>query len=92
VIDKIFSITIVVAVGYWYWQGPYQEKYHPSYETRLQKNAEDMALCMHGAAYREGATGVGSSSTNYSDVCAARLNLYQHQGGWHSYNDKRPNK
>jgi len=90
VFDKLLSIAVIVAVGYWYWQGPYQEKYHPSYQTQLQENAMNMTRCMHAADYRAGAT--GSASGDSSEVCAAKFNVYQHEGEWHSYDEKRPNR
>lgn len=89
-IGKIFSIAVIVAAAYWYWSGPYQDRTNPSYEQRLQKHAEDMALCTRGAAYRLGATGEGQGATGSEEECAQRYNLYLHEGRWHSYDEKRP--
>lgn len=89
-LGRIFSIAVVIAAAYWYWTGPYQDRTNPSYEQRLQQHAEDMALCMRGAAYKAGATGDGSGDAEES--CARRYNLYQHEGRWHSYDEKRPDQ
>ena len=86
-IGRIFSIAVIVAAGYWYWTGPYQAKNNPSYEARLQQNGENMTQCIRGLAYREGAT--GESSGNAEESCAEKYNLYQYEGKWHSYDEKR---
>ncbi|MEH6635302.1 MAG: hypothetical protein V7700_07265 [Halioglobus sp.] len=86
-IGRIFSIAVVIAAAYWYWTGPYQAKHHPSYEARLQKNTDDMAMCMRGAAYKAESTGL--SEGNAEETCAQRFNLYKDKGKWHSYDEKR---
>lgn len=78
---------MLLAAAYWYWTGPYQAKNHPSYEARLQKNTENMGQCMRGAAYKAGATGSGDG--NAEETCAKRFNLYEYEGKWHSYDEKR---
>lgn len=87
-LGRIFTLAVLVAAAYWYWSGPYQESRNPSYEKKLEKNAEDMKLCIRTANYKAGATGEGSG--NYEQKCAKKFNLYQHGGNWHSYDDVRP--
>ena len=85
-------LATIIAAGYWYWTGPYQEKTNPSYAAGLKKNQENMALCLRGAAYKMGATGTGSGtgSGDPEQDCAGTYNLYKHEGRWHSYDQKRP--
>jgi hypothetical protein len=91
-IGRIFSIAVILAACYWYWSGPYQAKTNPSYEARLKKNSEDMALCMRGASYQLGATGSGSGPEIAEENCAEKYNLYEYEGRWHSYGVKRPDQ
>lgn len=87
-LEKIILTVVVIAAGYWYWSGPYQEKNNSSHEQMLQENAENIARCLHGAAYKLGATGV--SSGNAEEQCAKKYNLYKHEGQWYSYDKIRP--
>ena len=90
--ERIILLAAVIGAAYWYWSGPYQDKINPSYEAVLKTNAEDMALCMRGAAYKLGATGGGSDSTLAEQECAKQYNLYKYEGRWHRYDMKRPNQ
>ena len=87
-LGRVFTLAVILGAGYWYWSGPYQQQHNPSYEQRLKKNAENMRLCMRGAAYGAGAT--GETSGNPEQRCAERFNLYKLDGQWHSYDDARP--
>jgi hypothetical protein len=86
-LGRIFSIVVIVGAAYWYWSGPYQARVHPSHEAQLEKNAENMRLCVRGIAYKAGATGMGSADGEKS--CAEKYNVYEKDGKWHSYDQKR---
>ena len=86
-LGRLITIAVIVGAAYWYWSGPYQERVNPSYEQQLRKNAEDMRLCIRGGNYQLGATGEGRG--DIEQRCAAKFNLYQHEGQWHSYDDVR---
>jgi hypothetical protein len=84
---RILTIALLAGAGYWYWSGPYQDQRNPSYEQKLEKNAKDMSLCIHGKNFQLGATGSGEG--NPEEACARKFNLYLHDGKWHSYDDVR---
>ncbi|MCB1846212.1 MAG: hypothetical protein KDI04_02205 [Halieaceae bacterium] len=86
-LGRLISIAIIAAAAYWYWTGPYQQRVNPSYEQKLRNNADEMRLCIRSGNYQLGATGVGAG--NVEQRCAEKLNLYQHEGQWHSYDDVR---
>ena len=85
--ERLLSVAMLIGLGYWYWSGPYQDRVNPDMDARLGKYAEDMRSCVHGLNYKAGATGEGSGDPQI--VCAKRLNLYLHEGQWHSYDDVR---
>lgn len=85
--ERLLTLALLVGAGYWYWSGPYQDRVNPDMSKKLEQYAEDMRLCVHGLNYKAGATGEGSGDPE--QVCAARLNLYLHEGRWHSYDDVR---
>lgn len=86
-LGRLITLVLVVGLGYWYWSGPYQARVNPSYEQRLQDNAEKMRLCIRSENYRVGATGMGTGSAE--DNCAKQHNLYRDKGQWYSYDDVR---
>lgn len=84
-IGKIVVSLIVVAVGYWYWSGPYQRDQVSQEERQLLENTRNMENCMHreaslGAA--RGITGVGGMENNGQKLCAEKFKLYLHEGQW----------
>ena len=92
-ISAIVRFLVFVAIVwfiYWYWSGPWQEKVNPSYEAILEDNAEKMDLCVRGAAYQRGATGMGPGERAAQEQCAQELNLYELDGRWHSHDMARP--
>jgi hypothetical protein len=91
VLTRILIFGAIIAAGYWYWSGPWQEKAHPSYEALLEKNEENMRLCMRSAAFEMGATGTGTAAAGAREQCAEKYNLYELDGRWHSYDVPRPN-
>lgn len=84
---RLITIAIILAAGYWYWSGPYQDRENLDYERKLRDNAEKMRLCMHGKNYKLGATGIGGGNAEQS--CAEKYNLYLDDGRWYSYDDVR---
>ncbi|HDY82015.1 MAG: hypothetical protein DRQ65_07135 [Gammaproteobacteria bacterium] len=90
--ERIILLAALIGASYWYWSGPYQAKINPDYEALLKKNSEDMALCMRGAAYQQGATGSGAGAEIAEENCAEKYNLYEYGGRWHSYDVKRPDQ
>jgi len=84
-IRSLITLVIIIAVGYWYWSGPYQQKHHPSYRQKLDANAEAMRMCLYGKAY---AAGSGKNIVGDPEqLCAKKLNFYQENGEWHDYDD-----
>ena len=84
---RLLTYLAIIAAGYWYWSGPYQDKGLSSYETQLQENTDNMMLCIRGKNYKAGATGFGDGSPE--EMCAKRYNLYTHDGQWYSYDAAR---
>lgn len=89
-LQRLIAIAMIAAAGYWYWQGPYQERINPSYETFLEQNKQRMAQCTRGKAYQLGATGSGVDGEAAKKECAEELNVYWEDGNWHSYSRARP--
>lgn len=84
---KYFPLLAVLAVGYWYWQGPYQEGRPSSLEQQLQENAKTMKRCMRREASMTAAAGMAGAATGSGDpeaLCAQEHNLYLLDGEWHS--------
>ena len=86
-IGRLFTLAVIIGAGYWYWSGPYQARVNPSYEQKLDRYAEQMRECIRGENYKAGST--GGSTADPETECAQRLNLYRHEGRWHSYDDVR---
>lgn len=85
--ERLLTLALLLGAGYWYWSGPYQARTKPSAEQKLEHYAEEMRLCVRGLNYKAGATGEGTGDPE--QVCARKLNLYRHDGRWHSYDDTR---
>ncbi len=85
---RLITMALLIALAYWYWQGPYHEKNNPNYEQRLENNTQAMRECMHSEAYKAGATGLNEGSPE--TLCANKLNLYQAEDGrWYNYAQNR---
>ena len=80
--------VVFAAAAWWVWNGPLHDMRTVTAEEQLQVNAEEMARCLHGMAYVEGA-GSGSSADPEA-ACARKLNLYRHEGQWYSHSTPRP--
>ena len=85
-IGRLFTLAVIIGAVYWYWSGPYQERVNPSYEKKLERYAEEMRKCIRGVNYK---ASTGATTGDPEQVCAKRLNLYRHEGRWHSYDDVR---
>jgi hypothetical protein len=87
-IGKLFTLAFIIGASYWYYNGPYQDRVNPSYETRLENYAGEMRLCIRGLNYKSGSTGEVQSGTP-EDICARQNNFYRKDGKWHSYDEAR---
>jgi hypothetical protein len=86
VFGRLLTIAFLVAAGYWYWSGPYQEQRNPSAGKKLEKDIEDMRQCVRGMNYKSGAT--GESGGNPDEICAEKFNLYFYEGEWRSIDQR----
>ena len=84
---KLVLYGAIIAAGYWYWSGPYQEGRQSGYDKQLEDNNEKMVMCVRGKNYNAGATGKVSGSPEV--VCAQEYNFYQKNGQWYSYDSIR---
>jgi hypothetical protein len=81
-IGRLLTLAILLAAGYWYWSGPYQQQRNPDAQQQLEKAIEDMRECIRGQNYKAGATGV--SEGNPEQICAEKYKLYLYEGEWRS--------
>ena len=88
--SKLVVLLALIAAGYWYWSGPYQEGLQPGSDKQLRENAKNMERCMRqeasmaGSAGMVGAVGVAGDGEK---LCAQKYNLYLREGQWHSSAD-----
>jgi hypothetical protein len=83
---KLIVIALVVAAGYWYWTGPYQQGGQSGGEKRLQENARNMERCVRREASMNASSGMAGGGVSMGDsekLCAGELGLYQQDGQWH---------
>jgi len=80
-VGRLIALAIIIGAAWWYWTGPYRESREPDSPAQLEQNAEDMRLCLRGAAYGPGATGVGGGDEEAQ--CAEKLGLYEVEGTWY---------
>ena len=80
-------VCVLVGAGYWYFFGLSSTSGSPSYEQRMLGNKSAMATCVREAEYA--ASRMAVNADNAESECAAKLNLYYEDGGWHSYKDSR---
>jgi len=84
---KLIVILALVAGGYWYWSGPYQEGRPSSGERQLQENARIMERCIRREASMNATMGMAGGSVRGDDgekLCAAEHGLYLQDGQWHN--------
>ena len=86
-VQRIRALALVIAGGYWYWAGPYQERVNPNYQQKLRQNDEAMRDCMYRKNYAASRT--MTSAGDPEETCSNELNLYQSEGRWHSYDEAR---
>lgn len=79
---RLLTIAILVAAGYWYWSGPYQQQRNPDAAHMLEADLEKMRQCLRGMNYKIGATGIAEG--NPEEICAEKFNLYYYEGEWRS--------
>jgi hypothetical protein len=84
---KLIVIAVLVAAGYWYWTGPYQQGGQSSGDKRLQENARNMERCVRREASMNAASGMAGGAVSAGDgekLCASELGLFQRDGQWHN--------
>ena len=84
---SIITVAVVVAIGYWYWSGPYQSKVNPTYGEQMRQNSEAMRECIYNKKYA--ASRMVKNAGHTEEICSRELNLYMEDGQWHSYDDRR---
>ncbi|TDG11976.1 hypothetical protein E2F43_16585 [Seongchinamella unica] len=80
-------VCAVVAAGYWYLFGLDFRVDSPSYEQKMLRNKSALAQCIREEEYA--ASRMATSAANAEADCAAKLNLYWEDGGWHNYRESR---
>ncbi len=81
-IGRFVTLAILLAAGYWYWSGPYQQQRNPDAQQQLEQAIEGMRECIRGKNYKSGATGVIEGDPE--QICAEKFNLYLYEGEWRS--------
>ncbi len=84
---SILIVGMVVAIGYWYWSGPYQERVNPTPAQKVRQNSNAMSDCIARKHYAD--TRMATDSGDLEQKCMQELNLYLEDGEWHSYDDVR---
>ena len=82
---KLIAIAAIVALGYWYYQGPYQESRLVTPEERAQENARAMDRCVReerSVSVGGAMAGAMTVGEDYGDRCADKLGLVQRDGRW----------
>ena len=84
---KLIVILAIMAGGYWYWAGPYQENKLSPAEAQLVENAQLMKRCVAKEKSMAGAAGMGGMGGMADDpetFCARENNLVFEGGEWHA--------
>ena len=87
---RFVVLLALVAAGYWYWSGPYQESRQSSPSDQLSRNAEIMKRCiaqegrMQSAGGLAGVADVGATGEDAERLCAAKTNLVKRDGQWYA--------
>ena len=76
-------VFAVVGAGYCYLFGMDSSSGSPTYEQQLMRNKSALSQCIRKEEYA--ARRMALSAANAEAECAAKLNLYWEDGGWHSY-------
>ncbi len=82
---KLIVIAAIVALGYWYYQGPYQQSRLVTPEERAQQNARAMDRCMReerSVSVGGAMAGAMTVGEDYEGRCAEKLGLVQRDGQW----------
>jgi len=89
-LGKIIVLLAAVAVGYWYWSGPYQQGQQSGEEQRIKENARIMEGCMRQESSMNAATGMagmGGVADDGRKLCADKYDLFFDEGEWRSKNN-----
>jgi len=87
---KAVVLLAIIAAGYWYWSGPYQQGGSTRGDRQLHENAKNMERCMRQEASMNAASGMAGGAVGAGDpeaLCAQKYGLYQHEGQWLSRDD-----
>lgn len=86
-LGKLIVIIALVAGGYWYWSGPYQEGQPSGGEKQLQENARIMKRCIRREASMNAASGMAGGAVDSGGaekLCAEEHGLYLQGSQWHN--------
>ncbi len=84
---KLIVILALVAGGYWYWSGPYQDGRQSGGEIQLEENARIMERCLRREASMTASMGMAGGGVSQDDgekLCAEKHGLYLRDGQWHN--------
>jgi len=85
---RLIILAIVIAGGWWYYNGPWQAQRHPDYDTRKAQLQEDIRNCILAKERKLSMT--GKSEGVPEEVCSEQYNAYRAENGqWHSYDETR---
>ena len=86
-LGKLIVIAALVAAGYWYWSGPYQDGQQSGGARQLQENAKTMERCKRREASMNATMGMAGGGVSQDDggkLCAEKHGLYLREGQWHN--------
>ena len=87
-VSRLAIPVLIVFGAWWLWTGPIREMHTVTFEEQMQLNLDNIKRCLRAKEYVAGAT--GASSEDPQAQCANKYRLYQHEGKWYSYDQKRP--
>ena len=82
---KLIAIAAIIALGYWYDQGPYQDSRLVSPEERARDNARAMDRCVReerSVSVGGAMAGAMTVGEDYEGRCADKLGMVQRDGQW----------
>ena len=82
---QLIAIAAILALGYWYYQGPYQQSRLVTPQERAQENARAMDRCMReerSVSVGGAMAGAMTVGEDYEGRCADKLGLVKRDGQW----------
>ena len=80
---NLFTLLVVGALGYWYYNGPFQDRANPSQGAQLKDNAKKMELCLRGEDLRT-EFNRGRAAATLLNAARAATTCSLPNGAWHS--------